>query len=286
MSQYQKSGIIVRDTVHSNITTTPPPVKARRRAIAMNGITVTSTGTTSINGNHTSGHRYTPEPDLQLRHPVRPVRADVEREPSSISTIRPPTKSVSASAMRSQAEPSPTFDVTNNTIDAHTQRGIDVDGMTNVLVDDNDIDGQGQGTTANGGTTPDDDTRYYGIFVVDSTGVVSNNDITGIKHGLANGTQSGNGIRASARSGGATDIDLATNVITDIQKNGITVTSPYGGTVNADITGNNVSGNGPIAYIAQNGIQLSTGATGTIAGNIIQDYDYTPSYRSPPLASS
>ena len=243
----------------------------------MNGITVVSTGTTSITGNHVSGHHYNNSGDPAtfscgiLYAPFGPASGAIidGNDSTNDETGICLTNAFAGGAVSD-------VDVTNNAVDAHRQRGIDVDGMTDVLVDNNDIDGQGQGTTADPGTTPDDDTRYYGVFVVDSTGAVSNNAITGIKHGLSNGIQSGVGIRASARAGGSTNVDIATNIINDIQKNAIVVTNFYGGTVNADVTGNTVTGNGPVNYIAQNGIQVSNGATGTVSGNIVSDYDYTP----------
>lgn len=168
--------------------------------------------------------------------------------------------------------------ITGNVITNHHQRGVNVDASTNVLVDGNTIDGQGGGTTAAGGTTPDNDTRYYGIFAVDSTGTLSNNIIKGITHGLANGAQSGVGIRLTARAGaGSSNMTISGNNISDVQKNAMVITNAYGGTsVNANVTGNTVAGNGPITYIAQNGIQVSGGAMAVVSGNNVSGYDYTP----------
>jgi L-aminopeptidase/D-esterase-like protein len=39
---------------------------------------------------------------------------------------------------------------------------------------------------------------------------------------------------------------------------------------------NTVTGFGPVDYIAQNGIQISFGATAKVAGNVVTGNDYTP----------
>src|SRR5581483_10091979 len=59
ISQYQKSGIIVRDTLNTTISGNTTAGEGLSNIIAQNGITVTSTGTASITNNITSGHRYT-----------------------------------------------------------------------------------------------------------------------------------------------------------------------------------------------------------------------------------
>jgi hypothetical protein len=51
---------------------------------------------------------------------------------------------------------------------------------------------------------------------------------------------------------------------------------------NASVTQNEVTGEGPVNYIAQNGIQISRGATGNVAANVVQDHTYS----SAPSASS
>ncbi len=168
--------------------------------------------------------------------------------------------------------------ISSNNVHAFHQRGVSLNGATGLLVDSNTVNGEGGGTTASPGSGPDTDTRYYGVFAVDSTGTISNNAISGITHGVANGTQSGVGVRLSARSGGSANMTISGNTLSDIQKGAIVVMNPYGGTaVNANVTGNTVTGNGPITYIAQNGIQVSNGATATVSSNNVSGYDYAPS---------
>jgi hypothetical protein len=42
------------------------------------------------------------------------------------------------------------------------------------------------------------------------------------------------------------------------------------------VSNNVVTGEGPISYIAQNGIQISYGASATVKGNTISGDNYTP----------
>lgn len=265
---YQKSGIIIRDTVNSTITGNTLNGSGPSNIIAMNGITVVSTGTATIDGNQTNGHHYLPEPTASC----------------GILTFNTVTISNNSSTLDEVgicAIGGTDSLITENSIVRHRQQGILLDGATSAEVSENSIDGQGSGTTANSGCSPtcnpDNDTRYYGIFVLDSTGEISGNTIKGITHGPANGTQSGVGIRASARAGASTDVDITGNSISDYQKNGVVITNFYGGTaVNADVSLNSVAGSGPVNYIAQNGVQISDGATATIVDNEISDHDYTP----------
>jgi hypothetical protein len=68
-------------------------------------------------------------------------------------------------------------------------------------------------------------------------------------------------------------VTIADNVVDDYQKTGILVN----GSVNATLTRNQVSGLGPVPYIAQNGVQISRGATATVDGNRMADNWYTGS---------
>ena len=264
VSQYQKSGIIVNGTVASTISGNTTTGEGATDKIAQNGITVTSSGTTSISGNHTSGHRYTPESNVSCGILTYGATATVSGNDSTDDEVGICAVGGSGSS------------VTGNTVTHHRQQGIYIDSVSGITVDSNMIDGQAGGTTASAGTDPDTDTRYYGVFAVDSTGTISNNTITGITHGVASGIQSGVGIKLSARNGTSADMTISSNNITDVQKNAMVITNQYGGTsVNANIHDNTVDGNGAITYIAQNGIQVSGGATASIANNHVSGYDYT-----------
>ena len=84
-----------------------------------------------------------------------------------------------------------------------------------------------------------------------------------------NGAQHGNAI---VYLNGATGTVSGNNVY-NYQKNGITVS---GTGTSVSVLNNTVTGEGPITYIAQNGIQISFGATAQVVGNSVTGNDYSP----------
>jgi hypothetical protein len=278
ISAYQKSGIIVRDPVVGTIKDNTVTGEGSTSAIAQNGITVTSgAGLTSIDNNNTSGNWYAPESDFSCGILYFPT---VTPANSALQIVRNDSVNDEVGICGTNGTASSAaFDlIAFNTVTAFKQIGIYIDGMTNTDVALNVIDGQGNGTTANPGSGPDTDTRYYGIFAVDSSGNMTDHTIHGITYGPSNGLQGGVGIRVSSRPGGSSSWHLLSNDVYDYQKGGIVVTNVYGGaSVSADIDGNNVTGSGPVNYIAQNGIQVSNGATANVHNNDVSQNDYSPS---------
>jgi parallel beta-helix repeat protein len=118
--------------------------------------------------------------------------------------------------------------------------------------------------------------NYFGVLVngdVGSTSVnVTNSTVSQIGENPLNGTQHGVAVyyRAFGGSAGGT---ISGNQISSYQKGGITVN----GNVSATITNNNVTGQGPVDYIAQNGIQIGFGAKATVSGNTVTGNAYTGS---------
>jgi hypothetical protein len=112
--------------------------------------------------------------------------------------------------------------------------------------------------------------QSYGIYAHGPNAVltVSNSTVQQIGDVPFNGVQRGVGIRAD--NGASTSIDSST--IKLFQKNGTVFT---GTGTTASITNSTVTGNGSISYIAQNGIQFSSGASGAARGNLVQNIDYT-----------
>lgn len=98
-------------------------------------------------------------------------------------------------------------------------------------------------------------------------------DLFGCQDGLAVYVQSGYG------SGGTANVTIENSSVHDYDKNGITVDGD--GAV-ASITGNYVVGIGATPLIAQNGIQVSDGATGKISTNVVTDDVYV----NPPNCTS
>jgi parallel beta-helix repeat protein len=167
--------------------------------------------------------------------------------------------------------------VTASDILGFSQNGVRIDGSSDVDVSTNNIDGQGAcNSSSSQGSSPETDTRCYGVEWIDSTGTISANTITGVKIGAGTGAQTGVGIRASARSGKTTTVTIDHNVVGDYQKNGMAITGQYGGTVSATVDTNTVTGFGPVSFIAQNGIQVSSGAVAMLVNNEVSGHDYTP----------
>jgi hypothetical protein len=129
--------------------------------------------------------------------------------------------------------------------------------------------------------------NYFGILVVgdlvDSGGNetspgatsvdVTNSAIHDIGENPFNGTQHGVAIyyRACATGSSATGT-ISGNDISLYQKGGITVNCPGAA---ASVSGNTVTGNGPVFYIAQNGIQIGFGASGQVTRNTVTGHSYT-----------
>ena len=68
-------------------------------------------------------------------------------------------------------------------------------------------------------------------------------------------------------------VELRNNQVRGYQKGGVLVA----GRVNATVVENVVEGAGPVAHIAQNGLQLSDGATGEVSRNQVSGHAYTGS---------
>lgn len=111
--------------------------------------------------------------------------------------------------------------------------------------------------------------NYFGIVANGVALNVTNSTIMNIGEVPFNGAQHGNAV---VYLNGATGTISGTTV-SDYQKNGITVRDA--GTA-VTVLNNVVTGEGPVAYIAQNGIQISYGATATLKGNTVSGNDYTP----------
>lgn len=119
-----------------------------------------------------------------------------------------------------------------------------------------------------------------GIFVRDDAYAnIHDNRILDIRDNPFSGCQNGVGIqvgRASLSTSGTADIK--DNLISGYQKNGITISNVGS---SATVTNNILTGAGPSTIIAQNGVQVSGGATADINGNTISDHSYSPgSYTS------
>lgn len=141
--------------------------------------------------------------------------------------------------------------------------------FTGFTIDGNNGSGVNYGAKNSGGET---DTRFYGIFFVNSSGHIVKNNVVDVSWG--NGLQQGLGIYVYVDDGVMRDINIRENVVTNFQKNGITVWGP----VKAKIHKNTVTGWGDTTVIAQNCIQLGgdPDMTASVTNNIISKSNYTP----------
>jgi parallel beta-helix repeat protein len=140
---------------------------------------------------------------------------------------------------------------------------VHVAGATNTSIIAFTIAGPGPGPCG---------TLHYGVRVDNSGSAdILGNHITDIRDNPFSGCQNGVAIRVGRGTPGSAEI--IGNVIDHYQKNGPTV-GVAGST--ADIAFNLVFGVGPNALNAQNGIQVSSGATATIRHNFVAKNVYTP----------
>jgi hypothetical protein len=117
-----------------------------------------------------------------------------------------------------------------------------------------------------------DTNRLRGILLNDASGSITNNVVTGVRQGPS-GCQEGNSIEARNYPGSVNrSVTISGNAVSNYMKSGIVVT----GLINATVTGNTVTGDGPINFTAQNGIQVGYGATATVKNNSSSGNNYTP----------
>lgn len=137
------------------------------------------------------------------------------------------------------------------------------------------IDGRGVGNTVFGADRPD----FHGVLFFDAAGSITGNTVTGIRDplkgdGEPSGAQRGNAIVVINDDGAMRSVSVTGNTVADFQKNGLTVS---GDGLDAVIDDNTVTGSGFLAStgaIAQNGIQVSFGATGSVSNNIVTEIGF------------
>jgi hypothetical protein len=111
--------------------------------------------------------------------------------------------------------------------------------------------------------------NYFGVVVNGAAANVTHSAVHDIGEVPFNGAQHGNAV---VYLGGATGT-ISDSQVYRYQKNGITVRDD-GSSVS--VLRNTVTGQGPVAYIAQNGIQISFGGSAEVIGNEVSLNAYTP----------
>jgi len=144
---------------------------------------------------------------------------------------------------------------------------IRVEGATDVHISDVIVDGTNSGPTACGPT-------FIGILYKNASGDVKSVAVRNVKLSMSlNGCQSGLAILIQSASGGMSVVDVADSSIHDYQKNGITAD---GSGTEVQIENNVVTGVGATTGAAQNGIQISSGAGGSISKNTVANHIWSP----------
>lgn len=122
--------------------------------------------------------------------------------------------------------------------------------------------------------------NYYGVVVQRAKVNIKNSNIYQIGETPLNGDQHGVGIYYATVAGvkngdcttGSTEGTVENNSVSTYQKSGI-VADCTGTKVS--INNNIVQGQGPVNYIAQNGIEVGVGANAKVTGNIVTGNSYT-----------
>jgi hypothetical protein len=122
-----------------------------------------------------------------------------------------------------------------------------------------------------------------GIYYQNASGTITSNAVRNVllPTGLQ-GCQDGLAINVESNIG-TPAVTISNNSVRNYDKNGITASGLGNGSPgpNVTVTANTVIGLGATAVIAQNGIQIGFGATGTVTGNSVADDIYTgPTYGS------
>ena len=148
---------------------------------------------------------------------------------------------------------------------------IYVHDTNDVSLVDLTVDGMGLGNTYNYD-------RFDGVAYYNAGGTIQNNTIMDITDTPLDGMQRGVGIYAYNADGSPRTLDVIGNTILDYQKNGMALS---GNNLVVDVENNTVIGAGPTDQIAQNGIQVSYGATGKVKGNKVSGNYWTGKYAGP-----
>ncbi len=112
--------------------------------------------------------------------------------------------------------------------------------------------------------------NYYGIVNNGGKVTITKSQIHDIGENPLNGDQHGYGIYFTEDN--ASTGKITSNLVWNYQKNGIVVRGTGG---NATITHNTVIGQGPVTYIAQNGIEVGGGSKATVSNNIVTGNSYS-----------
>jgi len=152
-----------------------------------------------------------------------------------------------------------------------TEAVVHVAGADNVQIDGFTITGASAPTGNGAGAN-------YGVLVdMGGSAKITDNHITAIRDIPLSGVQEGIGVQFGLTNGKGGILSTGSgtvegNLIDDYQKGGVVV---IGSGSNATVSRNTITGAGPTGVIAQNGVQVSNGATAVVEKNTISRNRFT-----------
>lgn len=131
-----------------------------------------------------------------------------------------------------------------------------------------------QSLTVDGAGRGNGNVRFEGIAFYNAGGVVQDITITMVRETPISGAQHGVGLYAFSNDNILRNLTISNNTVSDYQKNGMALS---GQGLSVSVKGNTITGSMPTPAIAQNGIQVSYGATGVVHRNKVDNNWYTGS---------
>ena len=144
-----------------------------------------------------------------------------------------------------------TSDVNKAVVYVHDTDDAKVENLT--------VDGAGQGNA---------NYQFDGIAYYQAGGTVDTVEVKNVEDTLFDGAQDGVGIYADADNSTARSLEVTNSNVHDFQKSGMVFS---GQNLTVNVHGNTVTGAGDTSVIAQNGIEVLDGASGTIGGSNAAD---------------
>lgn len=132
-----------------------------------------------------------------------------------------------------------------------------------IRVRDLTVDGDGKGNS---------NYRFVGVAFYNAGGKLLDCDVVRVRDTPWSGSQHGVGVYAYNNTGGPYALEVGGCNVSDFNKNGMALNSAG---LAADVHDCTVTGNGATTITAQNGIQIGTSATATLANNAISDIGYS-----------
>ncbi|KPL00846.1 MAG: hypothetical protein AMJ91_02890, partial [candidate division Zixibacteria bacterium SM23_73_3] len=140
---------------------------------------------------------------------------------------------------------------------------VGIHDAIDVVIENCQIDGVGRGNS---------NYRFCGVAFWNAGGSVIDCNVTGVRDDPFSGAQHGVGIYSYNDTGGSYTINVTGTYVEDFQKTGVALS---GSSLTANVENCTVVGQGPTTVTAQNGIQISFGAGGTVTDCSVSDIAYT-----------